>query len=151
MTIFRHVLLAVIIATVVAWVVTQRYLLLIYPGKYSCLMGRGGMSFSFVDVITVGPQQQLIGSSLWYMKADEYRWFAHLEVNSVFATIPFWLILVILLPPWWLMGRTSRQRKRWEKEGCCLSCGYNLQGSESGTCSECGTGHGKSKLAKKVV
>lgn len=31
------------------------------------------------------------------------------------------------------------RRRRWWPVGCCQTCGYDLQGSESGLCPECGT------------
>jgi len=82
------------------------------------------------------------GGTGWTMlAARDQSWFSSPEYDGINWIIPFWFILAVLLPVWWLMGRESRQRKRWAKEGRCLSCGYNLQGSESGSCSECGAGY----------
>ena len=59
--------------------------------------------------------------------------------------IPIWWLVVLMIGIDRLTGRKSRQRNRWAKQGRCLSCGYNLQGSESGTCSECGAAYEPSK------
>jgi hypothetical protein len=49
--------------------------------------------------------------------------------------IPLWIPFVLMAVPttllWW-RGRPKRQ-------GCCQQCGYNLTGSVSGRCPECGT------------
>jgi hypothetical protein len=55
------------------------------------------------------------------------------------ATIPFGqgVIIFSLITSWVFWRRNSYPI------GHCQSCGYNLQGNESGKCPECGKGHGR--------
>ena len=147
MTMLRHILLAAIIATVVAWVVTQWLSITYWGPGFITGFGSGTAEIFYNPEGADGGLAEAFhlydGKSKMTIRANpRLRFFERPYFSDVIITIPFWLILTILLPPWWLMGRKSRQRKRWAKEGCCLSCGYNLQGSESGTCSECGVGYG---------
>jgi hypothetical protein len=64
---------------------------------------------------------------------------------------PFWLVenirdgqimAVTAVPPLlWLAatGRRAWVRRRRRRLGRCLACGYDLRGTPSGRCSECGT------------
>ncbi len=53
----------------------------------------------------------------------------------LWATIPFWLLLLLTaIPTAWLWHRD----RGWRRPGCCLRCGYDLTGNTSGVCSECG-------------
>jgi hypothetical protein len=36
-------------------------------------------------------------------------------------------------------GTTARRRRRWDEEGRCPDCGYDLRENQSGVCPECGT------------
>jgi len=146
LAVLRHILLAAIIATVVVWVVTQWYDFVFTHTDFFVSIGGG----SFFLIYSAGwPTWSCscgvgLGYHMHKLSSGNPIVSPYLDAESVI--IPFWLILAVLLPPWWLMGRKSRQRKRWAKEGCCLSCGYNLQGSESGTCSECGAGYGQANV-----
>ena len=55
--------------------------------------------------------------------------------NDTFLLVPFWMILVIVAIPTFILWRRDRRYP----EGCCQGCGYDLTGNESGVCSECGT------------
>jgi len=144
MTILRHTLRAAIIAAVVVWGITTwrpvvyahpRVLLRAAHGNIELVTGQTARSFC---IHVADDRRFMIGE-------QSFRWTDFPYALQDMTTIPFWLILAILLLPWWLMGTRLRQRKRWAKEGRCLSCGYNLQGSESGTCSECGAEYEISK------
>ncbi len=53
--------------------------------------------------------------------------------------LPSW---VMLLGLGWLPFRLVRNRLRHlrrRRRGCCITCGYDLQGNTSGRCPECGT------------
>lgn len=52
-------------------------------------------------------------------------------------TIPLWLP-VIVFGLWPLASLVIFIRKRYFNPHCCRSCGYDLRGSVSSTCSECG-------------
>lgn len=71
----------------------------------------------------------------WYSRSEGIRWLA-LDAN-----LPS-LAAFALLYPAALVVRSVR--RRWAEEdrydaGLCLKCGYDLQGSESEVCPECGT------------
>jgi len=141
MTILRNILLVAIIATVVVWVVTRSSVFVFAQTSWGIAVGCGGIEVLY-DSATARDFVVNRRGTGWYPTWDLHtQWWDWPKDDGAFLTIPFWLILAILLPPWWFMGRKSRRRKRWAREGCCLSCGYNLQGSESDTCSECGAGY----------
>lgn len=141
MTILRHILLATIIATVVAWVWTHWERPMYATPKWTLWANDGAVITSWHQKNTKAVWHNRGGTGWTMLAARDQSWFSSPEYDGINWIIPFWFILAVLLPVWWLMGRESRQRKRWAKEGRCLSCGYNLQGSESGSCSECGAGY----------
>lgn len=61
------------------------------------------------------------------------------RVAIAFATVPAWALVVVLaLYPAGLIGRYAVRRTwRWW-QNLCANCGYNLTGSISGVCPECG-------------
>lgn len=145
MRIVRHILLVAIIATVVAWVVTlSRSVICAHPRVVIYLAG-GGLHIVHDSSLAASFCKIEYEPGVHVRHLGQTKIMVWPNYSARFLEIPFWLILAVLLPPWWLMGRKSRQRKRWDKEGRCMSCGYNLRGSESGTCSECGAGYGQVK------
>ena len=61
---------------------------------------------------------------------------AYIDTPLPMLAFPFALLALIL----WIQGPLRRRRRR--KRRLCLKCGYNLKGSESGVCPECGTASG---------
>lgn len=56
-------------------------------------------------------------------------------------TIPYWLIaLITACYPVRLVVADPLRRRRRRRRGLCPMCGYDLRGSPSGVCSECGYG-----------
>lgn len=53
-------------------------------------------------------------------------------------SIPFWFVLAITLPPWYLLRLYARSVRRLAAKGKYCHCGYDLIGNESGVCPECG-------------
>lgn len=57
--------------------------------------------------------------------------------GSGYVCVPFWLLFipaaVMAVVAFWRAGRSYPR-------GCCMNCGYNLAGSPSGRCPECGAG-----------
>jgi hypothetical protein len=62
--------------------------------------------------------------------------------RRLFVAVPHWLLVLAaaVLPALWLIqarrGRW-RRRRRWERDGLCRSCGYDLRATP-GRCPECG-------------
>jgi len=126
MTILRHILLVAIIATVTLWVFCI-WKGIIFAITYCEVWILDGQVHILWD--PSGAQatlKMLEGSPFLIVDANPGNWGIWPDIETDSVHIPFWFILTILLPPWWLMGRKSRLRKRWAKEGRCLSCGYNL-------------------------
>jgi hypothetical protein len=53
--------------------------------------------------------------------------------------IATWMIILGLMGAGLSLVRTSLQRRSRQRQGLCLSCGYDLRGTPSGRCPECGT------------
>lgn len=53
--------------------------------------------------------------------------------------VPLWFVAVILFAPSaaWMLRRRRGRMKTWQREGRCLSCGYDLRATP-GACPECG-------------
>ncbi len=87
------------------------------------------------------PQIQWQFLGLWLLRVHDAEWSDDpgYLVDIKFLRIPFWMLTPILLcyPTiyWWRGPR--RRRRRWRK-GLCVACGYDLRGSPTGVCSECG-------------
>ncbi|HNO76525.1 MAG TPA: hypothetical protein PKN33_00570 [Phycisphaerae bacterium] len=84
---------------------------------------------SFVINIVEWSQADLVG----------YSSEVSIAVTNSFV-IPLWSIAMIALafPVYQFLPTTRRKRRR--EAGLCENCGYDLRGSVSGTCSECGVG-----------
>ena len=55
------------------------------------------------------------------------------------VTLPHWSLVLVLLPWPVIAYRRWRWKRKWEREGLCRECGYDLQGITSDRCPECGT------------
>lgn len=52
--------------------------------------------------------------------------------------VPLHMIAVPLGLLAWFLLRPALRAQRRRRRGCCLGCGYDLTGNESGVCPECG-------------
>jgi hypothetical protein len=61
------------------------------------------------------------------------------QLAYTYGTFPYWVLAILfaILPARWMLS--YRRAARREREGRCLRCGYDLRGSTSGKCPECGT------------
>ena len=72
--------------------------------------------------------------ALWQRTEDR----ASRSAEFTLIGLPYWFLILIPLPPLaWLLWRRRRLRQR-RAGGRCLSCGYDLRGSDD-RCPECGT------------
>jgi predicted amidophosphoribosyltransferase len=60
------------------------------------------------------------------------------------AVVPLWIpMLLVAIPTAWLWRRDRRH-----SPGCCPRCGYDLSGTPSGICPECGRAQKKADEAR---
>ena len=52
--------------------------------------------------------------------------------------LPIWIPTAFFATVLWFSCRPLYVRRRRRRLGLCVNCGYNLTGTESGVCSECG-------------
>lgn len=61
--------------------------------------------------------------------------------RHVAVVLPHWLLSVVFSLLLYLFGRRlyiTKRAMRWKFRGCCSQCGYDLRGSRSNACPECG-------------
>lgn len=81
------------------------------------------------------------GKSVASWEALGIRWnvYSRADRRSYSLAIPLaYVTLASAIMPISALFRSCRQRRR-ARNGQCLRCGYDLRGSESGVCPECGT------------
>lgn len=89
-------------------------------------------------------QSNLVGTTWKRLGFSRNVWAVpQIAVNEMMATtrwavtsIPLWPIILAAAPGAWLLYRARRAR-RWQAEGRCAACGYDLRESP-GRCPECG-------------
>ena len=59
-------------------------------------------------------------------------------VEMLIAGIWFFLVLLAVYPVTFLLSTPRRRRRQRMEQGLCVRCGYDLRGSESSRCPECG-------------
>ena len=62
----------------------------------------------------------------------------NLDHSLWFFDCALWLPTLLLALPLVISASPWARRRRRAKKGLCIKCGYDLSGSESGVCSECG-------------
>ncbi len=98
--------------------------------------------------ITVARHDRLIGISngltIHGYSGQPTRWWPAVRI---YTNLPkfffvyqgtFWLPTLLLALPLAISATPWARRRRRAKQGLCIRCGYDLSGSESGVCSECG-------------
>lgn len=75
-----------------------------------------------------------------------FEWLRYRPRNGSYSftylIVPHWALLILAAGPLAIVLpgviRAARGRRR-DRAGLCIACGYDLRGSTSGTCPECGT------------
>src|SRR5204863_6586462 len=75
---------------------------------------------------------------IWYERHN-----TRLHRTLIIAGAPFWMVTAatLVLPVFWIgrRMRSSFRRRRLERKGLCINCGYDLRGTPRGSaCPECG-------------
>ncbi len=106
--------------------------LAMWEGKRaSLLITGGGVAISSRQTPRNGP----VGWRLRRKPPWSNWWFDSLRSDSLAGvSVPLWApLLAVAVPTFWLW-----RRDRPHPPGCCRNCGYDLTGTVSGVCSECG-------------
>lgn len=110
-------------------------------GAYQALLWDGGVRLVWVESIPgatthfdVEHRSPRIDLATWFSFGENHMDGVHI---GYYLYIPLWFLLIIFVIPTMLMFWRARKRI---PPGHCKKCGYNLTGSTSGMCPECGTG-----------
>ncbi|MCB9856059.1 MAG: hypothetical protein H6818_10275 [Phycisphaerales bacterium] len=141
----QHILLVMIVTTVLAWGFSLIMGMYIETPRYFVGLQRGGILIINASAGQAGADVGGYGISFTDYSAfaatgtgtPMYLYWPHLSPSD-FSIIPLWTILLIAIPPWFVLYRRARELRRRRREGCCMSCGYDLSSNESGVCPECG-------------
>ena len=117
----------------------------------------GSLSVHYGTFVRQPPGPKTRMSELAGIRVENKKWGAagsKLGWRRTSLTLPWWMSLVVLCIPFWplhfvLSGpvRNSFRRLR----GQCVHCGYNLRGSPSNICSECGVAFDPDEYPAAVV
>ena len=117
----------------------------------------GCLSVEYATFVDQPPGTMLRTSEVAGIRVENERWGnpgAVLGWRRTSLALPWWASLVVLCLPFWplhfvLSGpvRSSFRRLR----GQCTHCGYNLRGSPSNVCSECGRAFDPGEYPAAVV
>jgi hypothetical protein len=74
----------------------------------------------------------------WHVRANPDGITTFQFMGRASFRVPYWLVMLpaSIFPTRWLIRRMRTRRRL--REGQCLICGYDLRGSVSDRCSECG-------------
>ena len=89
------------------------------------------------------PDIRIGGMGFGLVRGRMYSQPSNAYSNTWYAVFcPSWFIVVLLgtYPAFtFARGLIRRRRRRRDRRGLCLKCGYDLTGNVSGVCPECGT------------
>lgn len=100
--------------------------------------------------LMIGWQGKTLSVAVAFGRLRVWRWNAThpsgLIGDGASATMAGWFFPQIVVLPLWPFALASlfltlmlvRRGQRGFREGCCVKCGYDLRGNESGRCPECG-------------
>lgn len=62
-----------------------------------------------------------------------------LALGAGWIGVPYWMLMLPAAALWSIRTRRVYRAKQRIISGCCVACGYDLRGSPSGRCPECGS------------
>lgn len=138
MRVVRYILIAIIVGTLCAFVATASNAAVSWETSYFVASaGNGSISVSSEEdgCLPIGIFPGItVEFDASYVEAT---WFPSPEFNGTGFAIPYWLVLVVVSLPWFILHRREREVQRRKRIGACLACGYELTGNVSGRCPEC--------------
>ena len=134
----RRLLFYALLATLAVWFVTEFVAVEYAAPNFTVSVGQGDIWIIYDSQLANVIMLMGEGPGFSARPTHPLEWFPPPEIDENGVNVPFWMMFGTLLPPWLLLNRVYRKRRRRELAGCCRACGYDLTGNESGKCPECG-------------
>lgn len=140
----RYTLLGLTALTMAAWIVmptcfaitwsTPRFIVVVADAAYVTVDPVALQSETYFPAGIHFPTNVYVSRSFWSgLHVGRWRGASYSQIFAAELFITF----VLCIGPMVEFGRRLR-RARLARAGRCTSCGYDLRGNTSGTCSECG-------------
>lgn len=99
----------------------------------------GSLSFSWdLEPLPGYPRNIILNLKvLWYRQEQDYGYEGEAFRTVLIGVAPEFLALLVIAYPVIFLWRRRRTMLRFRR-GLCVACGYDLSGSVSSVCSECG-------------
>jgi len=134
----RRLLVYALLATLAVWFVTEFIIIEYSHPNFAVTVGQGDVWLIYDAQLANTIMRMGEGPGFTVRRTHPFEWFPLPEIDENGVNVPFWMMFLVMLPPWLLLNRAYRKRRRRELTGCCVGCGYDLTGNESDVCSECG-------------
>lgn len=134
------------IAMLVAYPASAHWYAGVFVGGYGAAAYGGGMRWVYpIESASTNPGRPVIdgGAGRIPPGANDWTWwFRHDNgPGGLLFDVPLWFPLVLVaLPTAFAWYRLWQIHSR--KPGCCIKCGYDLAGTPSQICPDCGSGRG---------
>ncbi|HPF40604.1 MAG TPA: hypothetical protein P5081_13525 [Phycisphaerae bacterium] len=136
----RRILLTIILVTLVGYGVRAAGLVpFVALDSASVYLVDGAILLTVDDFFEAAPPPYIGLADRLPMPLMSTGWFAPPVIEYPCYMLPYWCILVVAVPTWFILHRRARELRLRERRGLCLTCGYSLVGNVSGACPECGT------------
>ncbi len=96
-----------------------------------------------IELYCIGPSRSFYGNrhaELWFEGFEGYTvWMPHVSTAKDYLVliVPLWIPTLLFAALTWFNFLPVRRRRKRQKLGLCVKCGYDLRGSKE-RCSECG-------------
>lgn len=136
MTIIRHMLAVLVVATIAAYVPLWRNMLIgAYLGHYDAMIADGAVMVTCDGPI--GLPELKAGYDV-DVNIVPRQWFPLPSIDGPFVVVPLWSVVLLAGASWLCLTWRACEANRRQSSGVCGACGYDLRGCPSGVCSECG-------------